>query len=156
MLKYVYLSAVVILFTAGAYGQFPWNMVGFNPAMFSAQLNAQMQGLNAGLQNMNAGLQNMGANIQAMTQDIVANSLIQAHSSIADNIRRAQEAGTTFNFSDLRPGEFRRFTDREGNTRGFAFRSEDGQKISGSFFSGGQGSNYFFSTGTGGQQIITF
>ena len=79
---------------------------------------------------MNLGLQNLGANIQAMTQNIVANSINQAQSSfqagIADKIRRAEAAGTTFDFSELRPGEFRQFTDREGNTRGFSHRYGSG------------------------------
>ena len=75
-------------------------MTGFDPSRFAAQMQAQMQGLSFGLQNM-------GANIQR---------------TVADSIRRAQESGNFIDTSDLQPGEFRRFTDRDGNPTGFAFR----------------------------------
>ena len=83
---------------------FPFGMMGFDPTRFAANMQAQMQGLSLGLQNM-------GANIQSTVQR-----------TVADGIRRAQASGNYIDTSDLRPGEYRRYTDRNGNTIGFAYR----------------------------------
>ena len=121
---FVFMSEIKLIYLCVYYPfKVPWNFIGFNPTSFNARFQSQLQG-------MNRGLQNLGANIQAMTENIVANSISQAQSSfqtaIADKIRRAEAAGTTFDFSELRPGEFRQFTDREGNTRGFSRRYGSG------------------------------
>ena len=78
--------------------------MGFDPTRIAANMQAQMQGLSLGLQNM-------GANIQSTVQR-----------TVADGIRRAQASGNYIDTSDLRPGEYRRYTDRNGNTIGFAYR----------------------------------
>lgn len=98
-----------------------------------------------GFPEMFAGLRN----IQSMTQRMAAES-----------IRRAQESGTYFDTSNLRPGEFRRFAGRDGSGRGFAFRSADGQSGGFSFSSGGQGpgqgSGFFFTSGSEGDRVYRF